>query len=71
MSTRRYTKLVHEGQYIAEVEVELLETDSGWSPYLSIEDAFKLDDVREALRRGDLKAASHQARLFTLTPVAV
>jgi hypothetical protein len=71
MSTRHYTKLVHEGQYIAEVEVELLETDSGWSPYLSIEDAFKLDDVREALRRGDLKTASHKARLFTLTPVAV
>jgi hypothetical protein len=71
MNTRRYTKLLHEGQYIAEVEVELLETDSGWSPYLSLEDAFKLDDVREALRRGDIKAASKQARLFTLTPVAV
>lgn len=71
MKTRQYTKLVHEGQYVAEVDVELIETDSGWSPYLSLEDAFKLDDVREALRRGDVRAASRQARLFTLTPVAV
>ena len=71
MSARQYTKLVHEGGYVAEVDVELVETDSGWSPYLSLDDAFKLDDVREALRRGDVKTASRRARLFTLTPVAV
>jgi hypothetical protein len=71
MSTRQYTKLVHEGEYVAEVDVELIETDSGWSPYLSLDDAFKLDDVREALRRGDVRAASRRARLFMLTPVAV
>ncbi len=71
MSTRQYTKLVHEGAYVAEVDVELTETDSGWSPHLSLDDAFKLDDVREALRRGDVRAASRRARLYTLTPVAV
>jgi hypothetical protein len=71
MSTRQYTKLVHEGEYVAEVDVELIESDSGWSPYLSLDDAFKLDDVREALRRGDVRVASRRARLFTLTPVAV
>lgn len=71
MKTRRYTKRVHEGEYVAEVDVELIETDSGWSPYLSLDDAVRLDDVREALRRGDIKAASRQARLFTLTPVTV
>lgn len=37
---------------------------------LSLHDAQKLDDVREALRRGDLKAASRLASVFTLTPVA-
>jgi hypothetical protein len=62
---------VHEGEYVAEVDVELIESDSGWSPYLSLDDAFKLDDVREALRRGDVRAASRRARIFTLTPVAV
>lgn len=64
-------KFVHEGQYVAEVNVELIETDEGWSPYLSVEDAEKLDDVRGALRRGDVRVASHLARVFLLTPVAV
>jgi len=48
----------------------LTETDDDWSPYLSVEDAYKLDDVREALRRGDVQAANRHARIFTLTPVA-
>jgi hypothetical protein len=71
MRKRRYTKLVHEGKYVAEVDVELIGTDDGWSPYLSLEDAYKLDDVREALGRGDIESAARLARVFTLTPVAV
>ena len=71
MTTRHHTKLVHEGQYVAEVDVELIQTDTGWSPYLSLEDAYRLDDVRDALRRGDVKAACRLARVFALTPVAV
>ena len=55
MSTRKRTKLIHEGSYVAEVDVELLEEPEGWSPYLSLEDAYRLDDVREALRRGDVR----------------
>ncbi len=68
---KHHTKLVHEGQYVAEVDVELLDTGEGWSPYLSVEDAYKLDDVRDALRREDIKRAAKIARIFTLTPVAV
>ncbi|MEK6777985.1 MAG: hypothetical protein AABY87_14085 [bacterium] len=71
MRKKRRTKLVHEGKYVAEVDVELVETDDEWSPYLSLEDAYKLDDVREALRRGDLKSAGRYSRIFTLTPVAI
>jgi len=71
MTVRRQTKLVHEGKYVAEVAVELIRTDAGWSPYLSLDDAYKLDDVRQALRRGDVKAASRLARVFKLTPVTV
>ncbi len=56
MNRRRDTKLVREGHYAAEVEVELIETDDDWSPYLSLDDARKLDDVREALRREDIAA---------------
>jgi hypothetical protein len=71
MSSRLRTKLIHEGQYAAEVEVELIETDEGWAPYLSLADAQKLDAVRKALRRGDLKQASQLGRVFQLTPVHV
>ncbi len=71
MTTRHHTKLVHEGDYVAEVDVELIDSDTGWSPYLSLDDAYRLDDVRAALRGGDVKRASGLARVFTLTPVAV
>jgi hypothetical protein len=69
MNRRRHTKLVREGAYAAEVDVELIDADDGWSPYLSLDDAYKLDAVREALRRGDIRAASRNARVFSLTPV--
>ena len=61
MTKRRISKLVHEGDYVAEVEVELIYTDEGWSPYLSLSDAQKLDEVREALRRGELEVAARLA----------
>jgi hypothetical protein len=70
MKSRRHTKLVREGQYAAEVDVELLEAENGWSPYLSLDDAHKLDAVREALRRGDILVASRHARVYSLTPVS-
>jgi hypothetical protein len=65
------TKLIHEGDYVAEVEVELSETDDEWSPYLSLEEAYKLDEVRESLRRGDVRSAARHGRIFALTPVLV
>ena len=36
MKKRHHRKLVHVGKYVAEVDVELVETDVGWSPYLSL-----------------------------------
>ncbi len=71
MTKRKRTKLVHEGKYIAEVQIEVEYDETGWSPYLSLDDAYRLDDVREALRNGDLEAASRLASVYTLTPVAV
>ena len=70
MKQRKKSKYVHEGQYVAEVDVELLEDDTGWSPYLSVEDAYKLDDVRDALRQGDLELAARYGRIYELHPVA-
>ena len=68
--TDRRTKHIYEGRYVAEVDVELIEDETGWSPYLSVEDACKLDEVRAALRRGDLGAATSKARVYELRPVA-
>jgi len=63
-------KLVQEGRYVAEVEVDLIQDETGWSPYLSPEDAYKLDDVREALRNGNLAEASRLGRIYEMRPVA-
>jgi hypothetical protein len=68
--TRHYAKIVREGDHVAQVDVELIYADDGWSPYLSLADAYKLDDVREALKQGDLKGASKLGRVYKLTPVA-
>jgi len=46
-------------------------TDDEWSPYLSVEDVYKLDDVREALKKGDTTTAARYGRVFSLTPIAV
>ena len=69
MKKKHHIKLVHGGNYVAEVDIELIETGAGWSPYLSLEDAEKLDDVREALRREDIDTASKLSKVYRLTPV--
>lgn len=68
--TRKTIKIIHEGQFAAEVPVELIEDDTAWSPYLSLEDATKLDAVRIALKAGDVKTASKYGRIFELHPVS-
>ena len=40
MTKRQVTKLIHEGEYAAEVYIDLITTDDEWSPYLSLEDAY-------------------------------
>ncbi|MFN8634959.1 MAG: hypothetical protein U0893_13965 [Chloroflexota bacterium] len=70
VSTRTTQRLVREGELVAEVDVTLIETDDGWTPHLSLEDACKLDDVRNALRVGDVVTASRLAnRVYRLTPI--
>jgi len=70
MRNRLKTKYVHEGKYVGELEVSLIEDATEWSPYISIDDAYKIDDVRDALRQGDLDAASRYARIYEMRPVA-
>jgi hypothetical protein len=69
------TRYLHEGSYVAEVEIELSDSgsgsESGWSPTLSLETAYKLDDVREALRHGDLATAAQYATIYEMKKVAI
>lgn len=71
MHSRKHTKIVKVDNYIAEVEVEIIESYSqGWSPYLSLDDSLKLDSVREALKAGDVARAQKMAKVFTISPIA-
>jgi hypothetical protein len=70
VKARKTTKLVHEGRYAAEVEVELIEGVHDWVPYLSIEDVRKVEAVRRALQTRDLAAAAKLAKVYELKPVA-
>jgi hypothetical protein len=69
--TRKTIKLIHQGRYAAEIPIELIEDDTAWSPYLSIEDVSKLDTVRKALREGDVASAAKYGRVFELVPVVL
>ena len=70
MSAKHAKRLVAESGYVAQVDMELVVSENGWSPALSVADAYRLDDDRAALRRGDVRAASRLARVFALTPAA-
>ena len=70
MNTKAARRLVREGDFVAEVDVDIIEGEGGWAPYLSLDDAYRLDDVREALRAGDLKRAARLAgHVYRLMPV--
>jgi len=66
--TRTKTELVREGKYAAEVSVEVMEDENGWSPYLSLADARRLEAIRLALRAGDIAEASKHGRVYELMP---
>ncbi len=68
--SRKVARLVHAGKYVADVTVERNPDDGAWEPYLSIDDAVKLRRVEGALRAGDLKAASRNAKVYEMMPVA-
>jgi hypothetical protein len=70
MSNRMVNRLVHAGKYVAEVTVESIPDDEAWGPYLSVDDALKLQRVEKALKAGDLKAASKEAKVYELKPIA-
>ncbi len=71
MHSRPHTKMIHEGKYISEVVVTLVNTtDDDWSHYLSLDDAMKIDSIREALRSDDVATAKKSAKIYLLSELA-
>jgi hypothetical protein len=67
--TRKRTQLIYEGRYAAEIEITLIDDGTPWAPIVAKEDVAKTDRVRLALRRGDVKAAAKEAKVYELLPV--
>jgi len=70
MTTKKKIKLIHQGRFAAEVEVDLIDDETGCASYLSIADARKIDAVRFALQSGRIAEAAALARVFHLQPVS-
>lgn len=64
------TKLIHEGDYVAVVQVETLEPSPGYESCLPVNEALKLDEARAALKRGNLQDAAKYGQVFRLVPLA-
>ena len=69
MNTKRRIKLIREGEFMAEVDVEWIVEPPAWEPYLSMDDAHKLDRVRAALKAADILTASSLATVYRTVPV--
>lgn len=69
--SRAGTELVHVGKYAAEVDVMFLDEDQPLGPFLSVEDAQKVEAVQKALEQGELKAAARLARVYELVHLAL
>lgn len=68
--SRTINRLVRAGRYVAEVEIERIPDDNAWGPYISLDDAFKLERVEKALVKGDLATAASLAKVYELSPIA-
>jgi hypothetical protein len=66
--TGKTTKLIHANGYAAEVEVDLIEDDGAWGPYLTVPDVRRLERVRKLMKSGQFEDAAKEAKVFELVP---
>jgi hypothetical protein len=64
------TKRVRQGNLMAEVKVAVIPDDGSWGPYLSLDDANKLERVKKALKAGDIATAAKDAEVFEVMRLA-
>ncbi len=68
MHNRKHVKFVHKGKYVAEVEIEIINDENGWSSYINLDDALKLDTIRE-FRDGKISQAKKYAKVYIMKPI--
>jgi hypothetical protein len=66
----KITKRLRHGSLMAEVKVNVVPDDGAWGPYLSLDDAEKLERVDSALKRGDVNAAAKDAKIYEVSALA-
>jgi len=66
---KKTIKYIHKGPFVAKVEVMLEEDETGWSPYLGVGDAYKLDEIKEASQKKNIKLASKYGNVYEMHPI--
>ena len=67
--TEKAIQYFRVGKYAAEVEIDDIFDDTAWSPYVSCDDALKLDRVRTALETNEVASAAREAKVLELTEI--
>lgn len=66
MANRTQTQLLHVGNYMAKLEIELEDEPEAWGPHVAPEVLERIDTVRAALRQGDIDTASEYAEIYSV-----
>jgi hypothetical protein len=53
MTKKRQLKLIQAGEYVAEIEIELIYTEGDWSPYLSLNHKCQLKAWKASIQTTD------------------
>jgi len=65
------TKRIYVGDVMAEIDVVMIDEPHAWGPHIDPSELDRIDELRQALKSGDLKVASTEAKLYSVKPLAV
>jgi hypothetical protein len=71
MGTITRTKRIYVGDVMAELDVVMSDEPDAWGPHVDPSELDRIDEVRRALKSGNLEAASKSARLYSVKPLAM
>jgi hypothetical protein len=71
MGTITRTKRIYVGDVMAELDVVMSDEPDAWGPHAAPSELDRIDEVRRALKSGNLEAASKSARLYSVKPLAI